>query len=260
MTTAPAPLLAAHDVSAAYDGRTVLDRVSLSLARGSRMALLGPNGAGKTTLLQVLGGVLQPRAGRVDLAGQPLSAWSPRDRARTLAAVPQTIGAPVPLSVADVAATGRLPHLGDWLAWGERDDAAVRAALEAVELTAFRDRTLDCLSAGERQRAWLAMALAQEPEVLLLDEPSAHLDVHHAWKLMALIVRLAADRNLGVIFSTHDLNLAASFATEIVLLQAGAVAARGRPDEVLQPDILSRVYGHPMRVARMDDQIRVWPA
>ena len=254
------PLLAARNVSAGYGAAPVVSGASFELRRGERLALLGPNGAGKSTLLLALGGLLKPAAGRVELQGRPLEAWSPRDRARVMAAVPQTIGAPVALSVRDAVATGRLPHLGDWSGWSAGDQGAVEDAIAAVDLAGLRDRTLDQLSAGERQRVWLAMALAQDPRILLLDEPTAHLDVHHAWTLLHLVTRLANERELAVLFSTHDLNLAATFATRIVLLKAGRIAAAGTADEVLNAAILSDVYGHPMKVEQIDGKPRIWPA
>jgi len=248
MIAGTSSLLCAESASAGYASRRVLKDVSLRISAGERVGLLGPNGAGKTTLLRLLGGLLEPTRGVVTLKGRPLAAWPRRDRARVMAGVPQSVGAPVPLRVRDVVATGRLPHAGDWTALREGDDAAISEALAAVDMTDKADRFVDELSAGERQRAWLAMALAQQPEILLLDEPTSHLDIHQAWHLMELLSAWADDRKLSIIFSSHDLNLAAAFCSRAVLLKDGVIADDGKPDEVFIAKKLSAVFQHPLDV------------
>ena len=252
-------LLEAVAVSASYGARIALENVSLKISAGERVALLGPNGAGKTTLLRLMGGLLSPRGGSINLRGRDLADWPARARARVIAGVPQTISAPMPLRVADVVATGRLPHAGDWAALGKDDDAAISAALDAVDMKKFSDRLVDQLSAGERQRAWLAMALAQQPELLLLDEPTAHLDIHQAWHLMDLLAAWADEKKLAVVMSSHDLNLAAEFCSRVLLLRDGRVFADGAPVAVLTAANLREVFGHPLDVQIIDGKPRIWP-
>ncbi len=252
-------LLAVENASAGYGSQLVLRDVSLRVAASERVGLLGPNGSGKTTLLRLLGCLIAPKSGDVILKGRSLKNWPARERAKILAGVPQSPGAPVPLRVRDIVATGRLPHVGDWSALREADDAAISAALEAVDMSAKADRLIDELSAGERQRAWLAMALAQQPEILLLDEPTAHLDIHQAWHLMELLASWADEKKLTVIFSTHDLNLAAAFCSRTVLLKDGRIFSDGPPREVFNAEKLSAVFAHPLEVQTGDGPSRVVP-
>lgn len=258
MTDVPFVLSVANAV-VRYGSRLVLDDISLEVAAGERFALLGPNGAGKTTLLRLLGGLLKPASGRVLLQGRDLAAWPPQERARMLAGVPQQVDTAIPLRVGDLVATGRLPHAGDWAALGEADHKAMAEALAAMDMAGQADRFLHELSAGERQRAWLAMALAQQANVLLLDEPTSHLDIHHAWHLMELLADWACQRRLTVVFSTHDLNLAAAFCSRVALLRDGRIEACGTPVEVLQSDRLSAVFSHPLEVRLTGDSPGIVP-
>jgi iron complex transport system ATP-binding protein len=243
----------ARDVSFAYaPGPPVLDEVSVRLGSGERVALIGANGAGKSTLLRLLSGALAPRAGTVLWEGKPLAAVGRRTLARLLALVPQNVpGGPLEdLTVEEVAALGRIPYAG-WLGLrGERaaDVRAVRDALAAVDATLLAQRPLGELSGGERQRAFLALALAQEPRLLLLDEPTRHLDPHHQVALFDLLTRLAGERGLGVVAVLHDLNLAAWYFPRLVLLQAGRIVADGSPAEVLTQEHVTRAYGPGLEV------------
>ena len=241
-------MLEARSVSVRYGDRLVLDGVSLAVERGERLALLGPNGAGKTTLLRVFGGLLPASSGGVSLEGRALAAWPARERARKLAGIPQDPEAPIPLRVSDVVKTGRLPHAGDWNAFGPADREAIADALHAMDMTDKADRFLHELSAGERQRAWLAMALAQRADILLLDEPTAHLDIRHAWHLMELLSAWAGQRGLTVLLSTHDFNLAAAFSSRVALLAGGRLDAVGPPMDVMTSERLCRVFEHPLDV------------
>ena len=252
-------MLELDNTAAGYGPRSVVQDISLRIASGERVGLLGPNGAGKTTLLRLLGGLLAPQSGGVKMKDRAMGEWPGRERAKILAGVPQQLGAPVPLRVYDVAATGRLPHAGDWSALREADEAAISAALAAVDMTDKSDRLMDELSAGERQRAWIAMALAQQPEILLLDEPTAHLDIHHAWHLMELLSAWADERKLTVVFSTHDLNLAAAFCSRVVLLKDGRILADGPPVEVLATETLRIAFAHPLDVQIIEGTPRVTP-
>jgi iron complex transport system ATP-binding protein len=252
-------MLELENASAGYGPRNVVHDISLRIVPGERIGLLGPNGAGKTTLLRLLGGLLVPLSGSAKLRDRAMCDWSGRERAKILAGVPQAPGASVPLRVYDVAATGRLPHAGDWSALREADETAIAAALAAVDMTDKSNRLMDELSAGERQRAWIAMALAQQPEILLLDEPTAHLDIHQAWHLVELLSAWADGRKLTVVFSTHDLNLAAAFCSRVVLLKDGRMLADGSPIEVFTPENLSRAFAHPLDVQLIEGTPRVTP-
>lgn len=250
-------VLEVDDATVLYGEREALTSVSLSLPGGGITGIIGPNGAGKTTLLRVLSGVVQPAEGRVLLDGRPLEETSRRDVSRQLAVVPQSVDIPVAYTVTELATLGRTPHLSGWQRETAADIAAVQRALEMAELEGFEDRLVDELSAGERQRALVAMALAQEPSILLLDEPTAHLDIQHAWHLAEIIGHLNRDRGVTVVMSLHDLNLAAEFCTDLVLLDRGRVVRRGVPADVLEAGELTRVYGHPVDVVNLDAGRRV---
>lgn len=242
--------LEARDLVAGYGRRTVLRGVSFAAGPGGLTAVLGPNGAGKTTLLRVLARLLKPAAGEAALDGRAYAGWSRRDFARAVAYAPQSEHAVLPLTVGDAVALGRAPHRG-WLApWAPGDREAVDAVLADFGLGGLRDRPLDALSGGERRRVTLARAMAQAPRVLLLDEPTAHLDLRHQADLMARLRRLAGECGLTVVCTLHDLNEAATFADRIVIMAEGAVAAAGVPDEVLRPELLAAVYGLEVAVDR----------
>jgi iron complex transport system ATP-binding protein len=252
--------LSAVRVTTGYRRLPVLHELSVTAAPGEVLGLIGPNGAGKTTLLRLLSGIHEPWTGRVLLGDQPLAGFSPRERARHIAFVPQGVTIPVPFTVADVVAMGRVPYLSGWAPLAPADEAAVRQALEQVGLADRADTSIHALSAGEQQRALLALALAQQPRVLLLDEPTAHLDLHHAWHLMELVRDLARAQALVVVLSTHDLSLAASCCTRLALLEKGTLAANGSRDDVLRADLLSGVYGHALGVTVANDRWWVHPA
>lgn len=251
--------LSATQVNAGYGKRAVLRNISLTAHPGEVWGLLGPNGAGKTTLLRVLSGIHRPASGRVSLGTQPVHHMSPTERARHIAFVPQGVVIPVPYTVRELVAMGRTPYVREWAPLTATDEEAVDRALDHVGLTALQDRRLHQLSAGERQRALLALALAQQPSVLLLDEPTAHLDLHHAWRLMDLICGIASSQRLVVILSTHDLTLAASFCTRLGLLEQGALTAQGGREDILHAETLSRAYGHPLVVTGSGGKYWVHP-
>ena len=246
------PLLAAVELSFAYDDRTVLRDVTLTLAPGEVVALLGPNGSGKSTLLRVILGQLPSTpGGAVRWEGRPVEAWRKRDLARKVAYLPQSPTAEPDHRVADVLRLGRSAYWGAFGLESPRDAEVVREVTELLGLADLLDRPMEHLSGGQRQRVFLGRCLAQEPAALLLDEPSTFLDLRHQVDLLRLLRRLAKDRGVGVLMASHDLNLAAATADRAVLLDAGAVAAEGTPDTVLEPETLTRVYGVPMeRVPR----------
>lgn len=246
-----------EDVRVLYGEREALSGLSLRLPSGGVTGLIGPNGAGKTTLLRVLSGVLSPTDGRVLIRGRPMDEMSRRGLSRLLAAVPQSVDIPVAYTVGELVALGRTPYLAGWQRSSAEDVSAVRRALEMADLVGFQDRLVEELSAGERQRALVAMALAQEPAILLLDEPTAHLDVQHAWHLAEIISHLNRERGVTVVMSLHDLNLASEFCSDLVLLDRGRLVRRGPAAEVLEASELSRVYAHPVDVVSLDAGRRV---
>jgi iron complex transport system ATP-binding protein len=251
-------LLAAKDVSVAFNGHAVVDRVTLSVAGGELVGLIGPNGAGKTTLIRALAGVLAPSRGAVTFDGRPLAAVPRRALARRLAYMAQGADCHWPLTVERVVALGRLPHLAPWQRPGEDDRRAIAEALDAADMRAFTDRRATSLSAGERARALLARALAVEPEALLADEPVAALDPGHQLDLMSLLLARAR-RGAAVVVVLHDLSLAARFCHRLVLLHEGRVLAEGTPEAVLTATTLARAYGIEAVIGRHGSEPYVVP-
>ena len=221
--------------------------VSLSISPGKLLAVVGPNGAGKTTLMKLLSGSLPPQEGDVTLDDRPLSGLADRERALAIAVVSQSESSPFPVTVREMVGMGRYAHLGPWERSGARDRAVVDRAMARCAVAEFADRQLSQLSGGEQQRARIARALAQEAPVLLLDEPTAGLDLRYRMELFHLLRQLRA-AGLGVLVITHDLNLAARFADRLLLLDRGRALARGTPDEVLARASLEAVYQWPLRV------------
>ena len=221
--------------------------VSLSVSPGQLLAVAGPNGAGKSTLLRLLSGALVPHAGEVRLDERALGDLSDRERARAIAVVPQSESSPFPVTVREMVAMGRYTHLGPWERAGSRDQAVVERALERCMVTPFAERQLGELSGGERQRVRIARALAQEAPILLLDEPTAGLDLRFQMELFHLLRELRAD-GLALLLVTHDLNLAARFADRLLLLDRGRAEAMGTPAEILSRETLEAVYEWPLRL------------
>ena len=243
------PVLEGRDLSFTHPraDEAAVRRVSLSVSPGRLLAVVGPNGAGKTTLLKLLSGTLTPQDGGVTLDDRALSDLGDRERALAIAVVPQSESSPFPVTVREMVGMGRYAHLGPWERSGDRDRAVVEDAMARCAVTEFADRHLGELSGGERQRARIARALAQEAPVLLLDEPTAGLDLRYRMELFHLLRQLRA-AGLGVLVITHDLNLAARFADRLLLLDRGRARARGTPDEMLSRESLEAVYDWPLRV------------
>ena len=250
--------LRAERVSAGYGARTVLRDVDLQIAGGEVVALIGPNGAGKSTLLRVLAGLLRPSLGRVTLGDTDLATLERRAVARRVAVVPQVFDTLFPFTVREIVTLGRTPHRGALGLLGADDANAVARALEALGSADLADRRIDRISGGERQRAVLAMALAQEPDVLLLDEPTAHLDPAHQLATLELVRRLARDRGLAVLAIVHDANLAA-LADRVAVLRDGAIVRDAAPLDALTPDLVASVFGDGWTVTRHDGRPVVIP-
>jgi iron complex transport system ATP-binding protein len=224
-------------------GRYVLEDVSISVRRGAIVGLLGPNGSGKTTLLKILAGTLPPARGRVMLDGAAVNALSRRELARKIAVVPQETHSTFDFSAIEIVLMGRYPHLGAFELEGGDDLAIARDALAATGTAALEARPFATLSGGEKQRVVIAGALAQASHVLLLDEPTASLDIGFQLEIASLLVRLNRDRGVTMMVSTHDLNLAATLCSELVLLKSGRVLAHGPTDRVLNAANVRALYG-----------------
>ena len=236
-------MLDIHDVTIKYEARTVLRGINLSVKAGEVVALIGPNGVGKSTLIRAISGSLKPIAGRVIVDGHGVHRLRVEERARLMAVVPQAIRLPESFSVFDTVLMGRTPYLG-WLGReSEKDRAAARAALERTGTLDLADRPIGELSGGEQQRVLIARALAQAAHTLLLDEPTAHLDLKHQANVLSLVGSLAHDEQYAVLIALHDLNLAAQYADRVALLSDGTLAATGTPQEVLTEANLSPAYG-----------------
>ncbi|HEY7624411.1 MAG TPA: ABC transporter ATP-binding protein [Candidatus Limnocylindria bacterium] len=251
--------LSATNVSAAYGPRVVLRDCSFAISARELVAIIGPNGAGKSTLLRVLAGLVQPSTGGVTLDGYPLRGFARPELARRIAVVPQIFDTLFPFTVREVVALGRTARLGPLGRASSDDVAAVERAIADLELGSIADRRIDRLSGGERQRAVLAMALAQESDVLLLDEPTVHLDPGHQLTTLELIRGIGERRGLAVCAVLHDLNLASSFASRIVVLDGGRIARDGRPLDVLRPELLDAVFGAGLEIVARDGRPGVLP-
>ncbi|NKY85370.1 heme ABC transporter ATP-binding protein [Nocardia veterana] len=237
--------LRARGVDIARGGRPVLAAVDIDVVAGQILALVGPNGAGKSTLLAALSGELDIAGGTVELDGRPLAHWTPTDMARRRAVLPQNHTVGFPFTVREVVAMGRAP----WARTARRDadDRMIAAAMAATDIEHLAQRPFPALSGGERARAALARVLAQDTETLLLDEPTAALDLGHQEQ----VLRLASDRaaaGAAVVVVLHDLGLAAAYADRVAVLDAGRLAAVGHPRDILTTDLLTRVYRHPVEV------------
>jgi iron complex transport system ATP-binding protein len=241
-------MITIRGLEAGYAGRTVLRDVDLDAAPGELVALCGPNGCGKTTLLRVLTGVIRATAGSVLVAGRPVATMPAAALARTIAVVAQNAAVPPGFTAFEIAMMGRTPHLRLLQSESGRDVEIVRRAMMRTDTWALRERAVDELSGGERQRVLVARALAQEPRVLLLDEPTSHLDLQHQVEAFRLVRDLCSADGLAALAVVHDLTLAAAFADRVALLADGRIAAAGPPADVMQPGLLEHVYGVPVRV------------
>jgi len=243
-----------HDVHFEYPrpGReplSVLRGVDVAVQPGEMVALLGANGCGKTTLLRLVSGTLKPQHGTVDVAGRPIEDWTREALARRIAVLPQQLELPDGFRAAELVEMGRAPHARRLFGSTTDDELAIQRALADADAIDLADRLPHELSGGERQRVLVAMALAQEPELLLLDEPTLHMDLAHQVALLRTMRRLQAARGLTVLAVLHDLNLAAAFAPRLLVLHQGRVVADGAPAEVLTPELVSRVFGVRVQVA-----------
>jgi iron complex transport system ATP-binding protein len=239
-------LLTANALRFSYGIRPAINGVSVSLAQGELAGLLGPNGSGKSTLIKLLLGQLRGE-GDVIWEGKSIRRWHARDLARRIAYLPQNPTFDPAQTVSDAIRLGRAPYWGPFGIESTRDITVVRETITALELADLTDRPMDALSGGQRQRVFLGRCLAQEPAAMLLDEPNTFLDLRHQVDLCRLLRTLAHDRGIAILMASHDLNLAGAFADRLIVLHDGGMVADGTPDKVLQPELLEKVYGVPIR-------------
>ena len=243
-----APLLKLEGLNVSYGQRLVLQDINMQVPIGKVMALIGPNGAGKSTLIKAASGILPGYGGNIHINGDEIQDLTTMQRARSIAVVPQAVSLPPAFNVWETVQMGRTPYLNFLGQTSSSDDTIVRDALARVDALDFVDRRVGELSGGEQQRILLARALAQSTPILLLDEPTAHLDMQYQVALMQTISRLAHEDNLAVMIALHDLNLASRYADLIALLVDGRMDAVGDPREVLTPERISKAYNLPVEV------------
>ena len=252
------PIVEARNVAFAYGTTPVVSDVSLSLPRGAVGALIGANGSGKSTLIRLLAGLLTPSTGEVFIAGVPLTSVALRERAKRIAYVPQSTAMVFPFTAIEVVLTGRSPYSGRFSFESTDDEAIALTALDSLDAAHLANRPVTELSGGERQLVTVARALAQEPEVMLLDEPASSLDLKHRTQLARGLRRLSNERGIAALLITHDLMLLDSAVDLIFAMKCGGMASIGNPASVLVENVLSDVYDVRVRTERSRDRTFVW--
>lgn len=243
MTHAPArPVLAARGISLGYGSRTIVCDLDLAIHAGDFKVIVGPNGCGKSTLLKAFARVNKPTAGDIALDGATVAKMNGRAMARRVSLLPQGAVAPEGITVGDLVARGRHPHHTLLRQWSPADDAAIAAALGKTGLAGLEKVQVSSLSGGQRQRAWLAMVLAQDTDIILLDEPTTFLDIAHQYDLLELFGELNREGRT-IVAVLHDLNQAARFASDLVVMKDGTIHAQGPPREILTPALVHEVFG-----------------
>jgi ABC-type cobalamin/Fe3+-siderophores transport system ATPase subunit len=242
------PRLWAEGLRLAYDDRVIVDGLDVELPQGSFTVIVGPNACGKSTLLRALARLLKPVAGHVFLDGELIARRRAKDVARVLGLLPQSSIAPDGITVADLVARGRYPHQKLLRQWSAADEDAVIDALEATRVADLGGRLVDELSGGQRQRVWLAMVLAQQTPLLLLDEPTTFLDIAHQIEVLDLCEQLRSSRGTTLVAVLHDLNHACRYATHLIAMRDGRIVAQGDPSEVVTAELVEDVYGLRCRI------------
>ena len=236
-------MIEVQSISFRYHEEWVLQDVSFQVGKGEFIGLIGPNGSGKTTLLKILYRLLSPQQGEILFEQVPLKRMNRTDIAKKVAVVAQETHLLFPFSVMEIVLTGRSPYLGHLMFEREKDLEIAKKAMEWTEILPFAERPIDELSGGERKRVFIARALAQEPEVILLDEPTANLDIHHQIDFLNLILTLNREKGLTIIMASHDMNIASEFCDRLLLLQKGKIYKIGIPEEVITQKNIEQVYG-----------------
>ena len=253
-------IISGEDIRFSYDGAEVLKGINISLSKERVIGLLGANGAGKSTLLKVLSGILNPKSGRLVYNGRELTKLDKREIAKRIAYVPQESTFGFPFSVVEVVLMGRAPYVGRFEFERERDWEIAVSAMETVGISHLKDRLVTEISGGEKQLVSLARALAQEPEVMVLDEPATFLDLKHKTRIMKLLRSLKGEKGISVIAATHDVFSALFYFDEIIMLKDGRIFAEGNSEEVLKEEVLTAVYGIEVTIRKENGKIFVLPA
>ncbi|MEU9012539.1 ABC transporter ATP-binding protein [Streptomyces sp. NPDC048479] len=248
-TIPPTARLRAEDLTLSYDQRTVATSLGVVIPDHSFTVIVGPNACGKSTLLKALARMLKPKAGEVYLDGAAISSYRSREVARRLGLLPQTSTAPGGITVGDLVARGRYPHQRMLKQWSAEDEAAVAEAMRQTGVLELAERPVDDLSGGQRQRVWLSMVLAQQTNILLLDEPTTYLDIAHQVEVLNLCADLHEHKGHTIVAVLHDLNQACRYASHLVVMRAGGtVAAEGDPATVMTAELIEDVFGLPCRI------------
>ena len=234
--------MSARGLAVGYGDRTVIEGLDVDFPRGQITTIIGPNGCGKSTLLRAMSRLLPASTGEVLLDGSDISATKRKDLARTISVLPQTPTAPEGLNVADLVSRGRHPHQSWIRQWSSTDEAAVHKALDMTGSLGLAERTLDSLSGGQRQRVWISMVLAQNTDILFLDEPTTYLDLATSVEILELVQRLRQELDRTVVMVLHDLNLAVRYSDNLVVMRDGRILATGRPSEVITSELLLKAF------------------
>ena len=237
------PAIDVTNLSYSYENTEVLKSLSFQIRKGGFFIILGPNGSGKTTLLKLFAGILKPAKGRIRLLDRPLETYSLKSLALNIAFVPQSAPVDFPFTVSEVVRMGRAPHLGMLALPQEKDLSIAHQAMTITGVDHLADRKIHQLSGGESQRVFIARAICQETDMILLDEPTASLDLAHQIRIMDLLIKLKEKKDITVVMVSHDVNLAAMYGQHLLLLEAGRIISRGTPDDVLTIENLNSVYG-----------------
>lgn len=234
--------LAATGLRVGYCPKTIIDSLDVAIPDTQVTTIIGPNGCGKSTLLRAMANLLPTQAGEVTLDGTPIRALRRRDLARSLGVLPQTPVAPDGLIVSDLVARGRHPHQAWYRQWSSDDKDEVMTALRMTKVDDLADRTVDSLSGGQRQRVWISLVLAQQTDILFLDEPTTYLDLSHSIEVLGLVHRLSREHGRTIVMVLHDLNLALRYSDNLVVMRDGSLKAVGKPQDVISPELLKQVF------------------
>lgn len=247
------------DITLAWDSHIISEGLSVDIPRGAFTAIIGPNGCGKSTLLKAFARILAPKSGTVFLGDTPLTSLASRQIAQQLALLPQSTVTPPDITVGELVRRGRYPHQTLLRPWSEADARAVDAAMQAAQVAPLIDARVSELSGGQRQRVWLAMVLAQNTPVLLLDEPTTFLDISHQYALLELARALVAQLSRTVVAVLHDLQQAVRYADHLIVMKDGDVVAASAPADVVTPELISDVFGITVEVHNIRGQVVVLP-
>ncbi len=237
-------IISAENISCTYPGlkRSIIDGMSFTINKGDFAALIGPNGAGKTTVFRVLSGYIRVSGGRISIKDKNILELSHAERAGCMAVVPQNVFTPLSYTVRQIVEMGRVSRLSRFAAPSRTDIQAISYAMGIMDVDSYSETHFNNLSGGEKQRVMLAMALAQEPEILLLDEPTSHLDIGHSSQLMKILTELNRERKLTILLISHDINIAARYSSRIILMKSGRIMRDGDVGHVLEPDLIESAY------------------